>query len=178
MRKSTCTFFVHSCGGDYARSHATLRVNFLHLPAFSPASLPCPSPVSGEAPTPNAPLIPPCEEGHLSVHLNTLTYGWACRFDAGIPEHDREWRPKDSSELWLPFDYDKHFQQPLALLLGGYIGMLDVTRGTSWHQGTAEAGPSHYRMWLAVGSRRERRRTPRDQWLHSTVSLGVACLSQ
>jgi len=66
------------------------------------------------------------------------------------------------------FDYGKHIQQPLALLAGGYIGVFDVTRGTGWHQLTAEAGPLHYRMRPHVGSRRERRRTPRDQWLPST----------
>jgi hypothetical protein len=65
------------------------------------------------------------------------------------------------------FDYGKHIQKPLALLPGGYIGVFDVTRGTGWHQLTAEEGPVLYRMRPYVGSRRERRRTPRDQWLHS-----------
>jgi len=66
------------------------------------------------------------------------------------------------------FDYGKHLQKPLALLPGGYIGVFDVTRGTGWHQLTAAEGPVHYSMRPHVGSRRERRRTSRDEWLHST----------
>jgi hypothetical protein len=66
------------------------------------------------------------------------------------------------------FDHGKHIQKPLALLAGSYIGVFDVTRGTGWHQLTAEGSPLHYRMRPHVGSRRERRRTPRDQWLPST----------
>ena len=52
---------------------------------------------------------------------------------------------------------------------GGYIGTYDVKSGGGWHQITAEGGPNKYEMRPRIGSRRERRRTPRDQWLKSNV---------
>lgn len=67
------------------------------------------------------------------------------------------------------FDQGNHISKPFALLPGGYIGVFDVTSGTGWHQITAEGSPYKYDMRPRVGSRRERRRTPRNQWLKSEV---------
>ncbi len=67
------------------------------------------------------------------------------------------------------FDYGGHIQKPFDLLPGGYIGVFDVRSGTGWHQITAEGEPIRYDMRPRIGSRRERRRTPRDQWLKSEV---------
>ncbi|GAB0108638.1 hypothetical protein JMUB6875_76740 [Nocardia sp. JMUB6875] len=67
------------------------------------------------------------------------------------------------------FDYGKHITAPFQLLPGGYIGVYDIRGGSGWHQLTAETTPAHYAMRARVGSRRERRRTPRDQWLLSTA---------
>jgi len=70
------------------------------------------------------------------------------------------------------FDKRNQIQKPFDLLPGGYIGIFDVTSGTGWTQLTAAHGrhakgtrPERAR----VGSRRERRRTPRDQWRRSEV---------
>jgi hypothetical protein len=70
------------------------------------------------------------------------------------------------------FDKQNQIQKPFDLLPGGYIGIFDVTSGTGWTQLTAAHGrhakgtrPERAR----VGSRRERRRTPRDQWRRSEV---------
>jgi hypothetical protein len=68
-----------------------------------------------------------------------------------------------------PFDYGKHIQKPFALLPGGYIGVFDVTAGTGWQQIFGEGESPKYRMRPHIGSRRERRRTLREQWLPSTV---------
>lgn len=68
------------------------------------------------------------------------------------------------------FDYASQIGQPFELLAGGYIGVFDVTAGTGWHQITAEGAPCTYQMRPRLGSRRERRRTPRDQWLKSMDS--------
>lgn len=65
------------------------------------------------------------------------------------------------------FDYANRIQAPLQLLPGGYIGAFDVTTGTGWHQITAQGAALTYSMRPRVGSRRERRRTPRDEWLRS-----------
>src|SRR5258708_25817132 len=65
------------------------------------------------------------------------------------------------------FDYANQIRAPFQLLPGGYIGVFDVTAGTGWHQITAKGSALNYSMRPPVGSRSERRRTPRDQWLHS-----------
>jgi hypothetical protein len=65
------------------------------------------------------------------------------------------------------FDYASQIQAPLQVLPGGYIGVFDVTSGTGWHQITAQGSARTYSMRPRVGSRRERRRTPRDEWLRS-----------
>ncbi|MFD6352309.1 hypothetical protein [Nocardia tengchongensis] len=68
------------------------------------------------------------------------------------------------------FDFGGHITAPFELLPGGYIGVFDIRSGSGWHQLTAESTPLHYSMRARVGSRRERRRTPRDQWLLSEIS--------
>jgi hypothetical protein len=67
------------------------------------------------------------------------------------------------------FDHAHKISQPFALLPGGYIGVFDVTAGTGWSQKTAEEVPLRYDMRPRVGSRRERRKTPRNHWLKSQV---------
>ncbi|GAA2228412.1 hypothetical protein GCM10010430_05120 [Kitasatospora cystarginea] len=65
------------------------------------------------------------------------------------------------------FDHGGFIKKPLELLPGGYIGVFDVSSGTGWTQQTGSESPA-YANRPHVGSRRERRRTPRDQWLPST----------
>jgi hypothetical protein len=67
------------------------------------------------------------------------------------------------------FDFQGKISKPFELLQGGYIGVFDVTTGTGWHQLTAQGQPLTYDMRARVGSRRERRRLPRNQWLKSSV---------
>ncbi|MGF1427283.1 hypothetical protein [Kitasatospora sp. LaBMicrA B282] len=64
------------------------------------------------------------------------------------------------------FDHGGVIKQPLELLTGGYIGAFDVSAGTGWTQKTAALN-GDYSTRPHVGSRRERRRTPRDQWVPS-----------
>ena len=66
------------------------------------------------------------------------------------------------------FDYQKHTTKAFELLKGGYIGYFDVTGGSGWQQETKDKRLD-YRARPRVGSRRERRRTPRDQWQASEV---------
>jgi hypothetical protein len=67
------------------------------------------------------------------------------------------------------FDYCKLVKESFQLLKGGYIGVYDVNGGGGWVQLTADPSPHVYAARPKVGTRRERRRTPRDQWLKSTV---------
>jgi len=70
------------------------------------------------------------------------------------------------------FDFREFINQPFQLLPGGYISVYDVTSGTGWHEVSsplfAEGGAGGAAAMAArppVGSRRERRRTPRNQWV-------------
>jgi len=67
----------------------------------------------------------------------------------------------------VKYDFGGHIKAPLQLLKGGYIGMFDVTHGGGWTQINADRAELTYAMRAKVGSRRERRRTPVDQWLYS-----------
>jgi hypothetical protein len=66
------------------------------------------------------------------------------------------------------FDRQRHIRRPFDLLRGGYIGYFDVTGGHGWQQLTKD-GALNYRARPRVGSRRERRRTPRELWQASAV---------
>lgn len=83
--------------------------------------------------------------------------------DFVYPSWFESFRQKGSTQ----FDYGKKIDTPFKLLPGGYIGAFDVTAGTGWHQITADGKPSRYDMRPRLGSRREKRRTPRNQWLKS-----------
>lgn len=67
------------------------------------------------------------------------------------------------------FDYGRRIKKPFALLPGGYISVYDVRSGTGWKQINAAGRPGAYETRPRVGSRRERRKTPRSNWLKSTV---------
>ncbi len=68
------------------------------------------------------------------------------------------------------FDYMKKITKPFQLLSGGYIGVYDIGSGGGWTQKTYDTANS-YDVRPRVGSRREKRRTPREHWLASTIRL-------
>ncbi|MCW2886181.1 MAG: hypothetical protein QOE54_497 [Streptosporangiaceae bacterium] len=76
---------------------------------------------------------------------------------------------QDTSAGDAQFDHAGHIKAPLELLPGGYIGVFDLS-GSGWIQLHPTGAELHYRDRPRVGSRRERRRTPREQWLRSTVT--------
>jgi hypothetical protein len=71
-----------------------------------------------------------------------------------------------------PFDHKRHLTKPFELAAGGYIGAFDISSGSGWHQVHPAAPQARYVDRAPVGSRRERRRTPRDQWQRSKVRFG------
>ncbi len=75
--------------------------------------------------------------------------------------------------FWSPgstqFDFQNKITEPFQLLSGGYIGYYDLKGGNGWQQQFAQGTKRTYKMRPPVGSRRERRRTPRKDWLRSTV---------
>jgi hypothetical protein len=72
-----------------------------------------------------------------------------------------------------PWDFKGHLTGPLTLAPGGYMSYLDFATPQGWQQVFAEVGrgdrQADYHARPKVGSRRERRRTPRDQWVQSTA---------
>lgn len=103
-----------------------------------------------------------CEADKFGYKINATLVS-----DFVYPAWFESFRKKGSTQ----FDYGKDIKKPFELLPGGYIGVFDVKSGSGWHQITAERGPYRYEMRPRVGSRRERRRTPRDQWLKSNVQF-------
>ena len=99
-----------------------------------------------------------CEADQYGYQINGVTVS-----DFVYPAWFESFRAKGSTQ----FDYGKHITKPYDLLPGGYIGVFDVGSGSGWTQITAQGVAHEYRMRPRVGSRRERRRTPRDQWLRS-----------
>jgi len=72
------------------------------------------------------------------------------------------------------FDYRSLIQQPFGLLTEGYISVFDTTNTDGWTQTSPQGAQGRYAMRAPVGSRRERRRTPRGQWLRSKVERSIA----
>jgi hypothetical protein len=65
-------------------------------------------------------------------------------------------------------DQQGKIQQPFEILPGGYISVLDIASTNGWQQLSGAQAQDRYSSRAHVGSRRERRRTPRDVWLRST----------
>jgi len=67
-----------------------------------------------------------------------------------------------------PFDKRGHISKPFQILPNGYLSVYNIPNTGGW---TQLNGRTHARYMdrARVGSRRERRRTPRDQWVKSTA---------
>ncbi len=65
------------------------------------------------------------------------------------------------------FSFREHVRAPFELAEGGYIGIYDVGSGSGWQQLLPQAAAARYQMRPHLGSRRERRRTLRSNWLRS-----------
>ncbi len=66
------------------------------------------------------------------------------------------------------FDHRQFINAPFKLLPGGYSQILDIPSGLGWYQ-VQEPAPSggNRSFHPSIGSRRQRRMTPRDQWVRS-----------
>jgi hypothetical protein len=68
------------------------------------------------------------------------------------------------------YDYRGALKGPApALAPDGYLSVYDPASGRGWSQIYAEMRPSNTSARPRLGSRRERRRTPRNQWLRNTA---------
>jgi hypothetical protein len=67
------------------------------------------------------------------------------------------------------FDATQQITTPFELAAGGYISVYDIGAAGGWQQVNARSMPRGWTARAPVGSRRERRRLPRTQWLRSFV---------
>jgi hypothetical protein len=68
------------------------------------------------------------------------------------------------------FDQRGRIKRPFQVLPGGYLSVYRAPPGSGWTQVTAQPGRAAYASRPRVGSRRERRRTPRHLWVRSAVT--------
>jgi hypothetical protein len=67
------------------------------------------------------------------------------------------------------FDFRGHIRRPLQILEGGYLSVKHESGSRGWQELGPPKSPCTYKGRPRVGSRRERRRIPRDQWLRSQM---------
>lgn len=65
------------------------------------------------------------------------------------------------------FDHQNKIAKPFELLPGGYVSVFDVSYNNGWYQIYPPQAKMKYQSRANVGSRRERRGIPRDQWQKS-----------
>lgn len=99
-----------------------------------------------------------CEDDSLGYQINNIQVS-----DFVYPAWFESFRAQGSTQ----FDRTNQIQNPLELRPGGYIGMFNVTGGSGWQQRTAERHLTNMKHRAHVGSRRERRATPRTEWITS-----------
>jgi len=107
-------------------------------------------------------LCDACEDDSFAYTISGVKVS-----DFVYPSWFEDFRAENSTQ----FDQQKRITKPFQLLTGGYIGVFDVNSGTGWHQITDEIlnkkKPTSMKQRGTVGSRRERRRIPRYQWITS-----------
>lgn len=99
-----------------------------------------------------------CEDDSLGYHIGNVLVS-----DFVLPTWFETFRAAGSTQ----FDHLQKISKPLELLKGGYIGEFIINSGSGWQQATVEKKPMETLNRGNVGSRRERRATPRSQWILS-----------
>ena len=109
-------------------------------------------------------LCDSCEDDSLGYGIGIGNFQTILVSDFVLPAYFQGFRKTGQG----PFDFRGKIQQPFDILPGGYMGVLDLANlGAGWQQVTADGAPNA-KSRAHVGSRRERRRTPRHMWLRST----------
>jgi hypothetical protein len=106
-----------------------------------------------------------CEDDSLGYQIDNVLLS-----DFVYPAWFESFRPEGSTQ----FDRMKKIQSPFQLLVNGYIGVFNVTAGSGWQQQTAEKRPANLLHRGGIGTRRERRNIPRDQWINSLPQRKIA----
>jgi len=110
-----------------------------------------------------------CEDDTLGYKIDNVLLS-----DFVYPSWFESFRIEGSTQ----FDRMNKMEKPLQLLAGGYIGIFHVNAGSGWTQETAEKRPANLLHRGGVGTRRERRAIPHDQWINSLPQRKIASNAQ
>jgi hypothetical protein len=99
-----------------------------------------------------------CEDDNFGYQIDNVLLS-----DFVYPAWFESFHPEGSTQ----FDRMNKIQRPLHLLANGYIGVFNINSGNGWQQQTEDKRPTNVLHRGAVGTRRERRATPHDQWINS-----------
>jgi hypothetical protein len=105
-----------------------------------------------------------CEADHYGYKIDGVDVS-----DFVFPAWFESFRKSHSTQ----FDQKKHIHKPFHLLAGGYIGVFDVSAGSGWHSIMAEKELASVFSRGTVGSRRERRRVLRKNWVESSTHTEI-----
>jgi hypothetical protein len=102
----------------------------------------------------------PCELDGQGYQINGVQVS-----DFVYPEWFEGFRAQGSTQ----FDYRRLLDQPFKLLPGGYSSLLDIPSGLGLYQinEPVPQGTSARKLQAPLGSRRDRRSRPREQWVRS-----------
>ena len=110
-----------------------------------------------------------CEDDSLAYLIDSILVS-----DFVYPTWFENFRTEGSTQ----FDRTNRMQKPFQLLVNGYIGTFNVATGSGWQQQTAEKRPSNLLHRGGIGTRRERRSTPPDQWINSLPQRKIVSNAQ
>jgi hypothetical protein len=103
-------------------------------------------------------ICDPCEADQFGYPINGVVVS-----DFVFPSWFESFRAPGSCQ----FDATQQIVQPFQLAAGGYISVYDPGTGAGWQQLNAANMPQDYPARAPIGSRRERRRLGRGQWMRS-----------
>lgn len=109
-----------------------------------------------------------CEDDSLGYKIDNVLVS-----DFVYPAWFESFRAEGSTQ----FDRMNKMHNPFELLAGGYIGIFNVSTGSGWTQKTDQR-PTSLLHRGAVGTRRERRTVPRDQWVTSLPQKKIVSNAQ
>jgi hypothetical protein len=110
-----------------------------------------------------------CEDDSLGYQIDNILLS-----DFVYPSWFESFRAEGSTQ----FDRMNKIDTPFQLLVNGYIGVFNVTAGSGWQQQTAEKRSTNVLHRGAVGTRRERRTIPHDQWVNSLPQRKIVSNAQ
>jgi hypothetical protein len=109
-----------------------------------------------------------CEDDSLGYKIENVLVS-----DFVYPAWFESFRAEGSTQ----FDRMNKIHNPFGLLAGGYIGIFNVSTGSGWTQKTDQR-PTSLLHRGAVGTRRERRTVPHDQWVNSLPQKKIVSNAQ